>query len=53
MRLVLAALVILALAQPLLNPPRRTARRRAIIMVIDNGWGAGGDWPARQRRWPI
>jgi len=49
MRLVLAALVILALAQPLLNPRAGLPGSGPIIMVIDNGWGAGRDWPAQQR----
>ena len=49
MRLVLAALVILALAQPLLNPRAGLPGSGPIIMVVDNGWGAGRDWPARQR----
>ena len=49
MRLALAALVILALARPLLNPRAGLPGGGPIIMVIDNGWGAGRDWPARQR----
>src|SRR4051812_35790506 len=49
MRLVLAALVILALAQPLLNPRAGLPGSGPIILVVDNGWGAGRDWPARQR----
>src|SRR4051812_422023 len=49
MRLVLAALVILALAQPLLNPRAGLPGSGPIIMVIDNGWGAGRDGRAQQR----
>ncbi len=49
MRTVLAALVILALAQPLLNPRAGLPGSGPIVMVVDNGWGAGRDWPARQR----
>jgi hypothetical protein len=49
MRIILAALVILALAQPLLNPRAGLPGSGPIVMVVDNGWGAGRDWPARQR----
>ncbi|UEM22003.1 DUF4159 domain-containing protein [Skermanella mucosa] len=49
MRMVLAALVILALAQPLLNPRAGLPGSGPIILVVDNGWGAARDWQARQR----
>ena len=49
MRLVLAALVILALAQPAAQLRAGLPGGGPVIMVIDNGWGAGRDWPARQR----
>jgi len=49
MRLILAGLVILALAQPLLNPRAGLPGSGPVILVVDNGWGAGRDWQARQR----
>ena len=48
-RLMLAALVILALAQPVLNPNAALPGRGPMIVVVDNGWAAGRDWPARQQ----
>src|SRR5712675_8060 len=48
LRMVLAALVILAVAHPLLNPQPRLASTGPIILVVDDGWAAGRDWPARQ-----
>lgn len=48
LRLVLAALVILALARPLLNPDAALPGGGPLLLVVDNGWAAGRDWPARQ-----
>jgi hypothetical protein len=48
LRMVLAALVILAVAHPLLNPQTRLASTGPIIVVVDDGWAAARDWPARQ-----
>ncbi len=48
MRLVLAALVILALAQPMLNPETRLAGDGPVILVVDNGWAVGPRWRTRQ-----
>src|SRR6516225_4708333 len=48
LRIVLAALVILAVAHPLLNPQARLAGGGPILLVIDNGWAAAADWQARQ-----
>ena len=48
LRLTLAALVILALAGPILNP--RVAQVEgsgALAMLIDNGWATAPDWEAR------
>src|SRR5215468_6533310 len=49
LRMVLAALVILGLAQPLLNPTARLAGNGPLVLVVDNGWAAAHDWPVRQR----
>src|ERR1700759_2276736 len=48
LRMALAALVILAGAQPLLNPATRLTSTGPIILVVDDGWAAARDWPARQ-----
>jgi len=48
-RLLAAALVIFALAQPILNPDKISAMHGSgpIAIVVDNGWSAGAHWPAR------
>jgi len=48
LRMLLAALVILAVAHPLLNPQARLASTGPIVLVVDDGWAAARDWPARQ-----
>ena len=48
LRLVLTALVILALAHPVLDPSRVLRTSGPLVIVIDNGWSAGEDWPARR-----
>src|SRR5690242_11014141 len=49
LRMALAALVILGLAQPLLNPSAGLQGRGPLVLVVDNGWAAGRNWAARQR----
>jgi hypothetical protein len=49
MRMGLAALLILALAQPLLNPTVSLPGNNTLLLVVDDGWAAATDWPARQR----
>src|ERR1700735_5622356 len=49
MRMALAALLILALAQPLLNPTTALPGNNKLLVVIDDGWAAAADWPERQR----
>ncbi|HWB51730.1 MAG TPA: DUF4159 domain-containing protein, partial [Stellaceae bacterium] len=44
----LAALVIVGLAHPLLNPQTRLAGSGPLILVIDDGWAAASDWQPRQ-----
>lgn len=48
-RLAAAALVILALAEPVLNPARdRTMTGTGpVVLVIDNGWAAAAGWARR------
>ncbi len=50
MRLALAAMIILALARPLLNPGADLPGSGPVMIVVDNGWAAARDWPARQRQ---
>ena len=49
MRMVLAALLILALAQPLLNPTAALPGRDTLLLVVDDGWASAVDWAGRQR----
>src|SRR5208282_2388092 len=50
MRLALAALVIIAAAGPLWNPPLAAMKTRApIAILIDDGWAAAASWDARLR----
>src|SRR6516165_8195338 len=48
LRVALAALVIIAAAHPLLNPQARLASTGPILVIVDDGWAAARDWPARQ-----
>jgi hypothetical protein len=48
LRMTLAALVILAVAHPLLNPEARLASAGPILVIVDDGWAAARDWAARQ-----
>jgi hypothetical protein len=48
LRMALAALIICALAHPLLNPAARLGGNGPLVLLIDNGWAAAKDWPARQ-----
>jgi hypothetical protein len=50
LRLLLAALVIIAAAGPLWNPPAATATAKApLALLIDDGFPAAGTWDARMR----
>lgn len=48
-RLAAAALIILALAEPVLNPARERALTGTgpVVIAIDNGWAAATQWPRR------
>ncbi|MCH9807062.1 MAG: DUF4159 domain-containing protein [Alphaproteobacteria bacterium] len=50
LRLLAAALVIFALADPILNPERRTtvAGDGPLVIVVDNGWAAAPNWEDRK-----
>ena len=50
LRLTLAALVIIAAAGPLWNPPIATSRGSApLLIMMDDGWGAAASWDSRMR----
>jgi len=44
LRLLIAALIIFALAQPVMNPAARLAGTGPVIVVVDDGWGAAPNW---------
>jgi hypothetical protein len=48
MRLALAALIIVALAHPVLNPAAALPGNGPVLLVVDNGWAAGKAWTQRQ-----
>src|SRR5512147_1155986 len=50
LRLTLAALIIIAAAGPLWNPPLATTDRAApLLIMLDDGWPAPASWDARLR----
>ncbi len=49
LRTVLAALIVAGLAQPVLNPGSEIKGSGPLVLVIDNGWAAAADSPARHR----
>jgi len=49
LRMLLAALLILALARPVLNPDRETFTGTGpLLLVIDNGWASAAHWGERR-----
>ena len=50
-RLLAATLVILGLAEPVLNPAKTAALKGSgpIVIIADNGWAAASRWPERAR----
>jgi hypothetical protein len=49
LRMLLAALIILALARPVLNPDRQTfSGTGPLVLIIDNGWASAAHWPERR-----
>lgn len=47
LRMAIAALAILAFAQPLLNPREELRGEGPVRLVIDDGWASAADWDAR------
>jgi Domain of unknown function (DUF4159)/Aerotolerance regulator N-terminal len=49
LRMLLAALIIFALARPVLNPDHQTFTGSGpVLLVIDNGWASATHWPERR-----
>lgn len=47
LRILAAALVILGLARPVLNAGQAPGGSGPLLLVMDDGWASGPDWPAR------
>jgi hypothetical protein len=48
LRLLMAALIVLALAEPVFNPREELpANGSALALVVDNGWASAPDWERR------
>ena len=47
LRLIIAALVILALARPVLDPTAGIPGKGPLLVVLDDGWAAAPRWPSR------
>ncbi len=48
LRTIIAAIIIIALSHPLLNPQARLAGTGPVVLVIDECWAAARDWSRRQ-----
>jgi hypothetical protein len=49
LRLLIAALLIVALAGPLWNPSPRTGGSGPLLLVVDDGWASAPGWQVRRR----
>lgn len=47
LRLLTAALIILALSQPVLNPRTTVTGSGPLILIVDDGWASAPDWRKR------
>ena len=48
LRLLIAALIVLALAKPVINPREmQISGNGPLVIVMDNGWSTAGDWQDR------
>lgn len=48
-RMLIAALIILALAEPILSPSAALPGGGPVVLVIDDGWASARDWDARKK----
>jgi hypothetical protein len=46
-RMLLAAILVIALAHPLINPVRQFQVTGPLLLVVDDGWAAAPRWPQR------
>jgi Domain of unknown function (DUF4159)/Aerotolerance regulator N-terminal len=49
LRMVAATLIIVALARPVLDAGSILPGSGPVLLVVDNGWAAAGDWPRRMQ----
>src|SRR4051812_9579034 len=49
LRMVLAALIIFALADPILSPSVALPGGGPVVLVFDDGWASARDWSARKK----
>jgi hypothetical protein len=49
LRILTAALVIVAIARPVLDAGQTLAGNGPVLLVIDNDWAAAADWPKRMQ----
>ena len=49
LRMAAAALVIVALARPIIDPGSALLGSGPVLLVVDNGWAAATDWPKRMQ----
>ncbi|WP_424812917.1 DUF4159 domain-containing protein [Roseococcus sp. YIM B11640] len=47
MRMLAAALLIVGLARPVMGPGASAGGQGTLLLVMDNSWAAGPDWPLR------
>ncbi len=50
LRMLVAVLVILGVAHPVLDAPTAARDQRPLLLVVDDGWAAAADWPERRAR---
>jgi Domain of unknown function (DUF4159)/Aerotolerance regulator N-terminal len=49
LRMIAAALIIVALARPVLDAGNALPGRGPVLLVIDDGWSSASDWPQRMQ----
>lgn len=49
LRIAILALVILGLADPVINFRKGDENQGPLVVVVDNGWASAATWPARER----
>ncbi|WP_416897281.1 MAG: BatA domain-containing protein [Minwuia sp.] len=49
LRLLIAALLVLGLSRPILNPGGEFGGSGPVVLIVDDGWAAAESWPERVR----